>query len=321
MSKRDLIEVAVSVLGGAGIGAGLMYLLDPDKGGTRRDHLRENLGDAASATGEALGASWQTVSGKAKQIGSSAYEYGGAAVDKAKDWGGSVADSARDAGHYLADRAGRLTSGAGAAASDAGDWLGNAHDTASGWGKTAAKSARGYGRSALRGAQSFAGYNQGPSAASIGGITAGVVGALALGAGIMFLFDPAQGRRRRSMIRETATDYGRRTAGLAQDAATGVANQARGVAEKVSSAVQQVGSKITGSHADATGAKLVETVRKAVNTLGNDFKEVAVNEEGGRIALSGSVSGSHVDQLLTAIRKVQGVQGIDNRLRVQTGVA
>jgi hypothetical protein len=42
------------LLGGLGVGAGLMYLLDPEKGAARRDVVREYVGDYGRQTGDLL---------------------------------------------------------------------------------------------------------------------------------------------------------------------------------------------------------------------------------------------------------------------------
>jgi hypothetical protein len=43
---------ALLLLGGVGIGAALVYLLDPEKGHSRRTHLRERLAIALRLPGE-----------------------------------------------------------------------------------------------------------------------------------------------------------------------------------------------------------------------------------------------------------------------------
>jgi len=236
----------------------------------------------------------------------------GAAVDKAKDWGGAIADSARTAGRYIADRASSLGSGASSAASSAasgaGEWLSDAGDTA-----------RGYGRSAMKSARSFAGYDRGPSAGSVVGVTAGVIGALALGAGLMFLMDPSQGRRRRALIRDKAGRYTRETAQYAQSTGRYIAGKARGMAHEVSDAAKNVASKVTGGPAK-TGEALAEMVRTEIGSLGADFKGVGFAADGNRIIVTGNLPGSRVDQLLAKIRGVAGVEGIDNQLNVQSTV-
>jgi len=192
MSAKDWIEVTTSMVGGAGIGAALMYLLDPERGDHRREELREMAHHAVQAANvtlgageEALGEAWEDASGRAR------------------GWGQRISRQAQRA------RA-RLMHHAADAQSAAGDWMDDAHDRARGYGRDASNSARGYARQASKYASragSYLPYHEESHVGSAIGITAGVVGALALGAGIMFLFDPNQGNRRRTLVRDKATQY------------------------------------------------------------------------------------------------------------------
>ncbi|HKD35183.1 MAG TPA: hypothetical protein VKB78_00240, partial [Pirellulales bacterium] len=48
-----------SLLKGAGVGAGLMYLLDPDLGHRRQAKLRDRLTGAVSRVGDSLDVAWR----------------------------------------------------------------------------------------------------------------------------------------------------------------------------------------------------------------------------------------------------------------------
>jgi gas vesicle protein len=184
MSAKNWIEVVASLAGGAGIGMGLMYIFDPERGEVRRRHLAEAAdraweaaGTTLGATGEALEETWDDVSGRAR------------------GWGRQVSKRARQEASHLMDRASD-------ARSSAGDWLDDAADQARGYGRKVANRASRY---ASRAGAMFPLERH--HAGSAFGVTAGVVGALALGAGLMYLFDPNQGRRRREHAREMATHY------------------------------------------------------------------------------------------------------------------
>ena len=56
------------VLTAAGIGAGLMYLLDPDQGGRRRALVRDQLVSAANKTGDAADATSRDVRNRARGV-------------------------------------------------------------------------------------------------------------------------------------------------------------------------------------------------------------------------------------------------------------
>jgi gas vesicle protein len=219
MSKKDWIEVTASMLGGAGIGAAIMYFFDPQLGDERRSECRENIGDAMSATGETLGETWE-----------------------------SFSEKARNSGRSLAETA-------GAWASRTGEYLQSAASDASDQGRRASRAARGYARSARNTASDWMGYNSGPSAGSVAGITAGAVGALALGAGLMFLLDPSQGRRRRALIRDKAVSSAHQAQRYASSTGRHLGNKAQGWAAEARSMASQAGEKI-GDAKDAVTKKM-----------------------------------------------------------------
>jgi gas vesicle protein len=217
MSQKDWIEVGASLLGGIGIGASLMYFFDPQLGDERREQCFETTGEYLSSAGERLGETWQTVANKARDVGEGVAETAG-------DWSSRAGKLAR-----------RYVSGAGSAASD---YAGDAAGTARSWGRSAAKTARGY----TRGAGDWLGVGGGSrqTSGSIAGITAGVVGALALGAGLMFLLDPTQGRRRRALIRDKAVSYTNEATRYAQSTGRHLSNKAQGLAHRAGEAASQV---------------------------------------------------------------------------------
>jgi len=56
------------LLGGLGLGAGLMYLLDPEKGVERRDMVRGQVVDYGRQTGDVLGDTRRTLSRQAQAV-------------------------------------------------------------------------------------------------------------------------------------------------------------------------------------------------------------------------------------------------------------
>jgi uncharacterized membrane protein/osmotically-inducible protein OsmY len=58
----------VSLLGGIGIGAGLMYVLDPDRGGRRRAIVRDKVVSAANRTPDAIGTTARDLTNRARGI-------------------------------------------------------------------------------------------------------------------------------------------------------------------------------------------------------------------------------------------------------------
>jgi hypothetical protein len=62
------LSPALLVVSGIGLGAGLMYLLDPDRGGRRRARVRDTLARAISRTGCAIGNTSRDISNRARGL-------------------------------------------------------------------------------------------------------------------------------------------------------------------------------------------------------------------------------------------------------------
>lgn len=219
MSKRDWIEAGVSLVGGAGIGAALMYIFDPEVGERRRHKARSAADDALAMAGDRLAGTWHTLS-----------------------------DRADDVAHSLSASAGRLASSAHNLASSArenvGGYVDTAGERASAYGRGASKAARGYAKSAERTARGWMGSEEHPyrTAAEI---VAGSIGALALGAGVMFLLDPAQGRRRRAILRDKAIHTAKETSRYVEGKTHHLSNKAKG-------AVAKAEHMMSGTHTEKT---------------------------------------------------------------------
>jgi len=203
MSKRDWIEAGVSLVGGAGIGAALMYIFDPEAGEKRRSNARSSAESVFASAGDRLGGTWN-----------------------------SLSDRAEDVAQSISASAGRLASTARQMASNARDnvesYTDNAADRATAYGKNASGAARGYAKSAEHAARSWMGREESHPYRTAAEILAGSIGALALGAGVMFMMDPAQGRRRRAMIRDKAVHAAKETSRYVERKTHHIENKAKG---------------------------------------------------------------------------------------------
>ncbi|HYE71833.1 MAG TPA: hypothetical protein VEF04_00825 [Blastocatellia bacterium] len=56
------------VLGGIGMGAGLMYILDPDRGRTRRALARDKMKSAVNRTGRAISSKTRDLTNRAQGV-------------------------------------------------------------------------------------------------------------------------------------------------------------------------------------------------------------------------------------------------------------
>jgi hypothetical protein len=67
-SGFSLIESGLTLLGGLAIGAGLMYLLDPEEGRGRRKYIRKATSGALHSAGDMLGSAYESVADSASSL-------------------------------------------------------------------------------------------------------------------------------------------------------------------------------------------------------------------------------------------------------------
>ena len=103
----------------------------------------------------------------------------------------------------------------------------------------------------------------------------GVIGGIGVGAGLMFVFDPSVGRRRRARLRRALRRAGRR---ILSDA--------------------------------SIEARVRSVLARSVSHPG----AVTVDVRQGRVVLGGQVIAREVDGLLRRVRRVRGVRGVRSRM-------
>jgi len=230
--RSHLIENTISLLGGAGLGAALMYLFDPDLGEQRRQDARDVAGQAVSSTGEALHSTMHAGADSARSFASRISDYAHDLADRAGSESSSLTDrasglaagalkSARKAWNRSSSSASDYASDAADRARDVRDELG---DRASSLWSTARKST---------------GMEESHPLATASGITAGTIGVLALGAGLMYFMDPERGRGRRAWASDKIFSVSRRTGRRARSFGRHVGNQMKGVAAEARNMVPE----------------------------------------------------------------------------------
>jgi len=207
--SSGMMNTLLSLAGGVGIGAGLLYLLDPDKGVKRRQQLMESASDFASSAGEKLG-----------------------------EFGGMVGSALSSAGEYAGEQLGHARDYAGQALSGASDY---AKDYASSGMSRAQKLARQQGRYARDFIQRQT-FGETRAEHRLG-VTICALGSMALGAGLMYMLDPTMGRGRRRMVRERAESLASDASSYAQQAKEAI----RGGIETAKDKVSDMTSGMTGS--------------------------------------------------------------------------
>jgi uncharacterized membrane protein len=130
---------------------------------------------------------------------------------------------------------------------------------------------------------------------------------LGLGAGLMYMFDPARGRRRRALLRDQTVRAWRRSGDLVDKATRDLQNRTSGLAAEARAMV---------SRDSAPDVVLAERVRAALGRAVSHPSSISVRVNEGHVTLSGPILAHEVDGLLAQVRSVRGVAGVENGLQV-----
>ena len=136
----------------------------------------------------------------------------------------------------------------------------------------------------------------------VGGIAIGA----ALGAGLMFLLDPANGYRRRAAARRLLAQWRARTDERAEGPSFG--ERSRNLAAAVRARLQR--------HRD-DGRTLEARVRARIGRVATNPGAIAVIADGCRVTLRGAVPPDELDDVLDEVAGVEGVVEVYNLLQVQ----
>ena len=123
------------------------------------------------------------------------------------------------------------------------------------------------------------------------------VGSLALGVVLMYLLDPASGRRRRSRLR----DRSMRFVHDAADAAAGLASDLRNRASGVRARLQR------GADSSADDTVLEARVRASLGRVASNPGALQVTSVSGIVTLTGPVLANEHEALYRTVSRVPGV--------------
>jgi uncharacterized protein YjbJ (UPF0337 family) len=185
-----------SLVGGVGIGAGLLYLLDPDKGEKRRGQIMSGASDLASHAKDYAGEAFGSIGSKVSNVIGSARDYAG--------------DKLHGVSGYAQDRAG-----------DVRDF--------------AQRQVFGETRSEHR-----------------VGVTICALSSMALGAALMYAFDPKSGKNRRRYVADKASEFASSAGDYAKQAGDAIKSGVGQVRDKVGSAT----GRDTGSTPSTTSTNM-----------------------------------------------------------------
>jgi hypothetical protein len=128
---------------------------------------------------------------------------------------------------------------------------------------------------------------------------------LVLGAGLMYLMDPTEGGRRRARVRDKGVRAWHRSGRVMGKAGRDLRNRARGRVAEVAGRLR---------HGDAPDWVIEERVRSKLGRLVSHPGALEVESVGGVVTLSGPILRHETHSLLSAVRAVQGVVDVENRL-------
>jgi len=131
-----------------------------------------------------------------------------------------------------------------------------------------------------------------------------------LGAGLMYMFDPQRGRRRRAMVRDRIVsalhDLDDAMGVLSRD----IGNRARGVwAVARSMPTRMIGDS-------APDDVLIARVRAKLGRCVSHPRAIEVDASEGRVSLRGPILAHELDRLLRVVARVPGVRRVDDDLDV-----
>lgn len=128
---------------------------------------------------------------------------------------------------------------------------------------------------------------------------------LAAGAGLMYVFDPIGGARRRSLVRDQLTH-------LRHEAADALDSTREQIGDRATGAVAETRRAFTEGPVD--DRRLEERVRSTIGRVISHPGAIEVTASNGRIILRGQILRSEVDTLISAVRSVSGVNEVTDLL-------
>lgn len=132
-----------------------------------------------------------------------------------------------------------------------------------------------------------------------------VVTGMGLGAGLMYMADPAQGRRRRKTVADKAVSLAHQSRDATGKAARDLSHRAQGLAAAAARPFDRE---------PLDDERLARRVRARLGRVVSHPSAIEVAVTDGRVVLSGPILTHEVDRLLSAVRKVRGVADVESRL-------
>jgi osmotically-inducible protein OsmY len=130
----------------------------------------------------------------------------------------------------------------------------------------------------------------------------------AIGAGIMYFFDPISGNRRRALLRDQFVHLANKSCDVADAKYRDMQNRMYGTFAEMRSSLR---------HDEPSDEVLCDRVRSAIGRYTTHPAAIEVDAQNGTITLSGPILAREVDDLMRAVYSVRGVTTIQNQLDVR----
>ena len=135
----------------------------------------------------------------------------------------------------------------------------------------------------------------------------GLISALSLGAGLMYIFDPVIGRRRRAITRDKIIHLTHKTADAIDTSLRDLKNRGFGLVAATRGLFFET---------DVSDSVVADRVRSEVGFLVGHPSSIEVTVNNRAVTLAGPILENEVDRLLQRISSVRGVKSVENRLEV-----
>lgn len=133
--------------------------------------------------------------------------------------------------------------------------------------------------------------------------------AFAAGALVMFLLDPATGRRRRALVRDRGVSAGHDAQRFLRGKTKRVTDQLRGVAARTRAGL---------SSEPIDDELLHERIRAKLGRLVQHPHAVDVHVHDGWVQLKGMIAEDEFDELVHAVSAMRGVRNLESLLRISS---
>ena len=135
--------------------------------------------------------------------------------------------------------------------------------------------------------------------------------AMGIGAALMYVLDPVQGRGRRAVIRDRAGRAARRTREALRSKSRDLGNRVAGLKARASG--------LMSGQEEIPDEVLFQRVRAQLGHVAHKPSTIGVSVVDGYVILEGTALSQEVAGLLQRIRSLRGVRGVENRLMIDEG--